>query len=68
MLRHPMYATGIGLVLRGFDEQASGRTAEPAGVGFRPGGKRIGGLLRDFWERSRSWWIEDTDAEEFTEH
>lgn len=68
MLRHPMYATGIGLVLRGFDEQASGRTAEPAGVGFRPGSKRIGGLLRDFWERSRSWWIEDTDAEEFTEH
>jgi cell division protein FtsA len=67
-LRHPMYATGIGLVLRGFRDANGHRAHEPAGIAMGQGGKRLGGLLRDVWEKSKTWWFDDSDTEEFSEH
>ncbi len=67
-LRHPMYATGIGLVLRGFRNSGGHKLHEPAGMAVGQGGKRLGGLLRDVWEKSKTWWFDDSDTEEFSEH
>ncbi|MBI1192801.1 MAG: cell division protein FtsA [Bacteroidetes bacterium] len=77
---HPMYATAIGLVMKGFQDSrfleqpleetvaaASGSRGPNSGHSAN-GGKPIGLKLRDFWQRSLGWWFEDVDAtEEFSE-
>ena len=71
---HPMYATAIGLVMKGFQdtrnqERRLESVVEVSSDPEMPGNKRIGIKLRDFWQRSLGWWFEDVDAtEEFSEH
>ncbi len=70
---HPMYATAIGLVMKGFqdsrhDEQHLEPVVESSAANGPAGGKPIGIKLRDFWQRSIGWWLHDVDAtEEFSE-
>ncbi len=71
---HPMYATSIGLVMKGFEhEPASFQSrAEPIAVGEeKDAPKRPGGIslrIRDYWQRSLGWWLEDVDStQEFSE-
>jgi cell division protein FtsA len=73
---HPMYATAIGLVMKGFQDVRflEQPLDEPVAAAMGPrdphngGNKRIGVKLRDFWQRSLGWWFEDVDAtEEFSE-
>jgi cell division protein FtsA len=64
---NPMYATAIGLVLKGF-QSAHRREANPEAV-LSPGAAALAGSplaekLRHLWQRSFSWWFEEEDQPE----
>jgi cell division protein FtsA len=77
-LKHPMFATGIGLILKGFESYDNGQEIEQGqnerssgvhqAVGGDDGNGKLGGMLRDLAGRIGRWWMEDPEEiQEFTE-
>ncbi|MFT7588259.1 MAG: cell division protein FtsA [Limisphaerales bacterium] len=74
-VRNPMYATSIGLILKGFQDNARMASMENDAVGVEadmdlghnPNG-RIGTRLMGIWNKSIKWWFEDAEGpQEFQE-
>lgn len=75
-IKHPMYATGIGLILKGFkdDRRMDQAISQPESAKVmvedegNHGNGKLGGVLRDLADRIGRWWMEDEEEpQEFTE-
>ncbi len=65
-IKSPMYATGIGLVLKGFEAQerkgvpAETEVASTGNVVTNKGAKR-GGFFEEMLKKSKNWFVEDDE-------
>lgn len=65
-MKSPMYATGIGLVLRGFEElekRTNAQEQEPAGTGevITHSEKSRGSFFDNFIQRGKNWFVEEDE-------
>jgi cell division protein FtsA len=65
-MKSPMFATGIGLVLKGFGKETKSSKEPVAQASNNVTARSKGGLFKSIFQKSKKW-LEDEDIEEFKE-
>jgi cell division protein FtsA len=74
-IKSPMYATGVGLVLKGFraleEEENKGKIKNkvpelPEAKPAKPPGVKLSGFLNDIVKKGKNWLYEKEDLEDFS--